>query len=318
MAACHWRLIIRSTPAPCPSGRPRSCARLEPFDVLLAVGINLLRLYIHAEPERPLPDHSRIIQLDNDSWQIGKTYAVEVGLLGDPKSGLLELADCLEPKLSTAQRETAKASIDIHARRRREEQQALHNRIDSELSRHPMTSMALMGTLARVLPPRAAVVEEAITTHGNLLEKLGILRDPSSHFAHRGWALGWGLGCALGVKLAWPNRPVVGLLGDGAALYGIQGLWTAARENIPVTFIICNNSQYRILAVCGQVMNLPGCEAASAPGLKLDSPAVDFVGLARAFGVEAHVVTNPEELADRLSTSFQRADRPLLLDARIA
>ena len=85
-------------------------------------------------------------------------------------------------------------------------------------------------SLARVLPPDVAVVEEAITTHQNVFERLGALRDPAGFFAHRGWALGWGIGAAMGVKLAWPDRPVLALIGDGAAMYGIQGLWTAAHH----------------------------------------------------------------------------------------
>jgi benzoylformate decarboxylase len=214
-------------------------------------------------------------------------------------------------------RADSQARLEAHRLRRQADQEAQLAEIDRQLDQQPMTGLALMGTLACVLPPRAAVVEEAITTHGNILEKLGILRDPSGHFAHRGWALGWGLGCALGVKLAWPERPVVGLLGDGAALYGIQGLWTAARENIPVTFIVCN-SQYRILAVCGRVLTLPACEQATAPGLRLDHPPVDFVGMARALGVEARRVATAEELADRLRDAFRAGDRPLLIEARIA
>ena len=55
-------------------------------------------------------------------------------------------------------------------------------------------------------------------------------------------------GVAIGAKLAWPERPVLALLGEGAAAYGMQGLWTAARYNIPVVFVICNNAQYQILA----------------------------------------------------------------------
>ena len=53
------------------------------------------------------------------------------------------------------------------------------------------------------------------------------------------------------MKLAWPERPVLALLGEGAALYGIQGLWSAAHYHIPVTFVICNNAQYQILKICG-------------------------------------------------------------------
>ena len=80
-----------------------------------------------------------------------------------------------------------------------------------------------MEAIARVLPKNVAVVEEAVTTTNTTLERLGAIADPSGYFGHRGWALGWGLGCSIGVQLAWPDRPVLALLGDGASLYGIQG-----------------------------------------------------------------------------------------------
>src|SRR4029077_17753325 len=134
---------------------------------------------------------------------------------------------------------------------------ALRAKMAAERERRPMTPLTMMGALAKVLPPDAAVVEEAVTTTNTTLERLGALADPAAYFGQRGWALGWGLGFALGVKLAWPQRPALALIGDGASLYGIQALWTAAHHNIPVTFVICNNAQYKILKDCGELMPFP-------------------------------------------------------------
>lgn len=298
-----------------PFWSPEVRAALEGFDVVLAVGMNVLRLYIHREPARPIPEHVRLIHLDSNPWEIAKNYPVEVGLIGDPKTGLEEL-DALLARLQTPeQAATCRSRRERLATLRRAERQALEGEIASQRPDRPMTPLTLMSALARVLPPDAAVVEEAITTHQNVLERLGVLKDPSGHFAHRGWALGWGLGCALGVKLAWPRRPVLGLLGDGAAMYGIQGLWTAARHRIPVTFVVCNNAQYKILRVCGDVMALPRL-GAGAPGLDLTGPAVDFVGLARSLGVEARRVEEPDELSERVRDSLA-GDRPRLFEVPI-
>ena len=80
-----------------------------------------------------------------------------------------------------------------------------------------MTPLTFMSNVARVFPANGAVVEEAVTSTNMTLERLGAIQDPTGYFGHRGWALGWGLGCALGVKLAWPDRPVLALLGEGSA-----------------------------------------------------------------------------------------------------
>ena len=134
---------------------------------------------------------------------------------------------------------------------------ALHEQVAGERELRPLTPLGLMGALARVLPADVAVIEEAVTTTNTTFERLGVLKNTTGYFGHRGWALGWGLGCAIGAKLAWPDRPVLGLIGEGSALYGIQGLWTAARYKIPVTFVICNNAQYQILKIGAKGLNLP-------------------------------------------------------------
>lgn len=299
-----------------PFWAPDTRERLEGFDVILVVGMNLLRLYIHREPEHPIPEDARIIHLDVDPWEIGKNYPVEVGLTGDPGCGLAELDELLSQRMNSEQNQAAVERRQHHAHRREVEYKSLMSDLKEQQDQRPMTPLTLMHSIARVLPENSAVVEEAPTTHGNVLERLGVLKDPTSRFAHRGWALGWGLGCALGVKLAWPHRPVLALLGDGSALYGIQGLWSAAHHNIPVTFVVCNNTQYKILKNCGGIMSMPHVQSGASPGVDLIQPEVDFVGLARSFGVEAHRVVEPDEFSNRLRDSLD-GDRPQLLEVPI-
>jgi benzoylformate decarboxylase len=213
-------------------------------------------------------------------------------------------------------RPEARQRIADGAALREREQAELLQRIDNERTARPMTARTLMHALARVLPENAAVIEEAPTTHHNMLETLGVLKDPTGHFAHRGWALGWGPGCAIGVKLAWPHRPVAALIGDGAALYGIQAVWTAAKYRVPVVFVIANNSQYKILKSVARILPLPAMAKGNNVGMDLGGPAIDFVGLARSFGVEAHRVAEPDELSERVRAGLQAAS-PILFEVPI-
>jgi len=299
-----------------PLWSPQVRRALAEFDVLLVAGVNLLRSYIYQEPARPLPENLRLVQMDDDPWQIGKNYPVEVGLLGDLKTGLAELGDRLAEVMPASQAAAARARVERYAASRRAAQETLRTKMAAERERRPMTPLTLMGALAKVLPRDAAVVEEAVTTTNTTLERLGALADPAAYFGHRGWALGWGLGSALGVKLAWPGRPVLAILGDGGAMYGIQGLWSAAHHRIPVTFVICNNAQYLILKHCGDAMPLPRMAARQYLGMDLVQPEIDFVGLARSLGVEARRVTEPEELSAQVEASLT-GDRPVLFDVAI-
>ena len=219
-----------------------------------------MRQYIYFEPARPIPEHIKLVQIDEDPWQIGKNYPVEVGVIGDTKAGARRTACAAESdsrrsrELDAKVRERTARHVAKHARRPRG---AASSRSQSQRDVRPMTPLGLMGALANVLPPDVAVIEEAVTTTNTTFERLGVLKNTTGYFGHRGWALGWGLGVSIGVKLAWPERPVLALLGEGAAAYGIQGLWSAARYKIPVVFVICNNAQYQILKLCGRSLSLP-------------------------------------------------------------
>jgi benzoylformate decarboxylase len=300
-----------------PLWSPEIRERLNDCDVLLVVGMDLLRQYVYHEPARAIPEHIRIVHLDEDPRQLGKNYSTEVGVVGDTRESLRELHNLIESQALPTFRAAAKSRTNDLATRKTREVERLKSQIESQLATRPLTPLALMGTLARVLPADVAVIEEAVTTTNTTFERLGALKNTTGYFGHRGWSLGWGLGVSIGVKLAWPERPVLALLGEGAATYGIQGLWSAARYNVPVVFVICNNAQYQILKIGARGLDLPRAKQGQYEGLDLTGPEIDYVGLAQAFGVEAHRITEPDELADRVSAAF-RGNRPILFDVPIS
>jgi benzoylformate decarboxylase len=300
-----------------PLWSPEVRERLAEFDVLLVAGMDLLRQYVYHEPARAIPEHIRLVHLDEDPWQLGKNYPVEVGVLGNVKVSLAELGEQLALQTTAQQSAAARERAAHFAAQHSAARDKLRQQIAAERDIRPLTPLGLMGALASVLPPDVAVIEEAVTTTNTTFERLGALTNMTGYLGHRGWALGWGLGCSIGVKLAWPDRPVLALLGEGAAMYGIQGLWSAARYRIPVTFVICNNAQYQILKIGAKGLALPQAKAGRFVGMDLVDPEIDFVALARALGVAAHRVSEPDELAQRVRDSFT-AGEPLLLDVPIA
>jgi benzoylformate decarboxylase len=301
-----------------PLWSPEVRQRLNEYDVVLVVGMDLLRQYIYFEPSRPIPEHIKLIQIDEDPWQIGKNYAVEVGIIGHTKEVLNEIGMVFHFMLDVeSYREIIKQRTVRHVAKHNAAREKLQGKIAEQRELRPMTPLGLMGALARILPPNVAVIEEAVTTTNTTFERLGVLKNTTGYFGHRGWALGWGLGVAIGAKLAWPERPVLALLGEGAAAYGIQGLWSAARYKIPVVFVICNNAQYQILKLCGRSLSLPQANQEHFEGMDLIGPELDYLALARGFGVEAHRITEPDELAERVAAAFQ-GDKPILFDVPIS
>lgn len=287
-----------------PFWSPEVRQRLAEFDVLLAVGIKLFQQYIHHEPPCPLPAHVRLVQIDDSPWELGKNYPPAAAVLGHLKPALADLAAELDAVMSPAGRSAAKARTAGRAAEHEARRVALRRQAAEELGLRPMSSLAFMESIARVLPDDVAVIEESPTTTAGYLERTGLLRNTTGYFAQRGWALGWGLNCAIGVQLAWPERPVLALLGDGSALYGVQGLWTAAHYQLPVTFVVANNSEYRILKECARELKLPAALAGRYLGLDVAAPSIDYVGLARSLGVAARRVCEPDELSEVVRQSL--------------
>ena len=301
-----------------PLWSPEVRQRLQEYDLLLVVGMDLLRQYVYYEPSRAIPEHIRLVHIDEDPYQLGKNYPVEVGVIGETKTSLAELKQELESRISPREAEQYRARAVSLGQQSLLARSKLEVQIESQRRLRPLTPLGLMGALARILPPDVAVVEEAVTTTNTTFERLGVLENTTGYFGHRGWALGWGLGVSIGVKLAWPDRPVLALLGEGAALYGIQGLWSAAHYQIPVVFVICNNAQYQILKIGARGLDLPQAKAGKYEGLDLVEPEVDLVQVAQGLGVEARRISEPDELCDAIQTAWKANDKPVLFDVPIS
>jgi acetolactate synthase-1/2/3 large subunit len=146
------------------------------------------------------------------------------------------------------------------------------------------------------IPDNAIVLDEAVTS-GRAFSGATMGSRPHDWLNIMGGSIGWGLAAAVGAAIAAPDRKVIALEGDGSALYTQQALWTMARENLDVTIVIFANRAYKILL--GELANV----GAAAPGrnatdmLTLDRPDLDFVTLAKGYGVEAGRATTLDELA---------------------
>ena len=159
-----------------------------------------------------------------------------------------------------------------------------------------------MAALADAWPEDAIAVVETPSSTIALRNRLRLSRPGSYYFSASG-GLGFGIAAAVGVQLAQPQRPVVCVLGEGSAQYGITALWSAAAYKVPVTFLVLQNDEYMILKWFAQME-----QAVGAPGL--DLPGLDVAAVARAYGVPSREVSGREELTEALrSTSPCRMGR---------
>jgi benzoylformate decarboxylase len=132
----------------------------------------------------------------------------------------------------------------------------------------------------------------------------------------RGGGLGWGMPAAVGCSLGLGRAPVVCLVGDGAALYSPQALWTAARYRLPICYVVLNNASYAILKSGMLSLDLASAKRGIYPGMDLVEPEIDYAGLARSLGVRAERVEKPGELRDVLAACLAGPE-PALVDVAI-
>lgn len=120
-----------------------------------------------------------------------------------------------------------------------------------------------------------------------------------------GGAIGYGMPCAVGAAVACPERKVICLQADGGGMYYPQALWTAAREGLDITVIVCANRSYRILQMelSRSGNQQPGKAALSLTNLA--NPQINWCGLARSLGVEAVQVNDTEGLLKELAAAMQ-------------
>jgi benzoylformate decarboxylase len=137
-----------------------------------------------------------------------------------------------EQKRSPDQAAKVRERVARHVAKHDAAREKLKTQITAQRDIRPLTPLGLMGALANVLPHDVAVVEEAGDDDEHDVRAAGRSEKHDRLFWAPRMGAGMGIGVAIGAKLAWPERPVLALLGEGAAAYGVQGLWSAARYKV--------------------------------------------------------------------------------------
>jgi len=265
-----------------PAWRDQIRALLAPFDAILVAGAPVFTY--HVEGSGPhWPEHARLMALSDDPQHLAALPGGG-GVLGDVADGLAQLAERVNARKFAGQS---------------------HQLKDPQAA---MTAAYVLKRIAALRPNEAVIVEEAPTARGPEHDVLPITREGGFYSCASG-GLGYSLPAAVGVAMGQPDK-VIAILGDGAAMYTIQGLYAARNEAANVSFVILNNQAYAALTGFSAefgMNHVPGC----------DLTGLDFVKLAEAQGLPARRVDAVSGLDAALEWSFAQQG-PSLLDVRIA
>jgi benzoylformate decarboxylase len=167
---------------------------------------------------------------------------------------------------------------------------------------HPSASSKLIDSVAS----RDAIYRDESTSTTDIMWQRLRTENPGSYYFGAAGGLGFAMPAAIGVQLAEPERQVIAVIGDGSANFSITALWTAARYDVPVIYVVMRNGTYGALRWFAGVLG-----AENVPGL--DVPGIDFVSVATGYGVAAWRAESDEQFIEHFTRAL-KSRKPALIE----
>jgi benzoylformate decarboxylase len=277
-----------------PADRPRVREALGGHDVLLVVGTAALRQYPY-KPGSLVPDGTRVFVVTADAAEANRSPA-ELAIVGDPAALCSAISTQLgggSPVEQTSNQ--VKRHVETY-------------RLDPPTADEPLRAAHVFQLLAQRLPENTTIVEESPSSRP-ALEALVPARRPFGFLSAAMGGLGFAMPAAIGLKLARPDHPVIGIIGDGSSMYSIQSLWTAADLGVGVVFIVLNNGGYAVMN------RLADQRGGAAPWPSFGGVSVSAI--AAGLGVEAVRIDDYAELVailDRVGPGLGARQEPLVVE----
>ncbi|HZH83979.1 MAG TPA: thiamine pyrophosphate-binding protein [Phototrophicaceae bacterium] len=282
-------------------------------DLLFAIGCRLIREYRYL-PDPVIKDATRCIHIEEDPWEIGKVFPVDVGIIADARSALRALLEIYPRVAPDANGRNERLELINNAQQQIKVE--LEHRSRQGWDATPINTARLVRTMDRLIEKDALIVNESPTSKDILMANFRFSAARSYFSNSSGGYLGWGLGAAIGAKLASPRRRVVACIGDGCAMFGLQGLWTLAKYRVPLTVVVFNNRAY--MAVKNQFRGSEErVRIAAEMGAEITGPDLNFARLAETFGIYGQRVEQPDAIEPALKRALEQ-NGPALVDVVIA
>ena len=262
---------------------------LKSADLVLAIGTEFGETDYDFFFEGMVEFSGKLIRIDIDTGQLSRNVKSDLAICSDAKNALLALNNIIGNWKGRS------SDGAVRARKIREKLKA---------TRDPGYEK-FFDTIRSALPEVIIAGDSTQPVYYAWLHYE--TEKPRSYFhsASGFGTLGYAIPAAIGAKLAVPERPVIGLIGDGAAQFTIGELASAVEAKLPVIFLVWNNSGYAEIKRFMVDANIPQI------GVDIYTP--DFIGLGKAFGCHAVRASNFDDLKSELIIAAQK-DLPTLIE----
>ena len=288
--------------------------KMADFECVFALGGKSFITILYSEASA-LPKGCELFQLSVDGRDLGRTYPSKLSVVGDIQFSLRELNKLLVEKVAPKKVEFEKQCENAKQRfeQRRSE---LESEVNSLLDQDEIHPLGAGRELAEGIGTGTPIVDEAIATASHLRKFLNNSSTRQYSFL-RGGALGWGMPAAVGFSLGIGRKPVVSIVGDGAAMYSPQALWTAVHENLPVTFVVINNREYNVLKNFMRAQpHYKAAQTVKFVAMDICNPVIDFHALAKSMGMAAIKVDRAGDITQAVRRAIDSGE-PNLIEIKI-
>lgn len=270
-------------------------------DTVLIVGAKLSpQDTMRESPNVFNPRQQQIIQIDIDDRNAGWTFPIELGLIGDAGSILSQLIEASQQAAPDTTGTRGEWASGLTGKKR---DRSYYTDPTLSIDTSPVTPQRLVSVLQESLSPDTVFALDA-GNNRTWMAHFYQSREAKTFFAPGGTAgMGWGLPASVALKLAYPNRPVCCVTGDGGYMMTVNALSTAVQYQLPILCVVFNDS------ALGMVLDH------QEPGRYIASEFVptDNGAIARGMGAFGVQVNDSRDLPDALREA-QASGLPAVVD----
>ena len=277
-----------------------NAALLSQSDAILSIGAEYSEI---GDPNEkpPFPPSIPLASLSVGRLDTTRQLWPDIALSGHPRASLTRLAELVGKAGVASEKRARRLAVCAGLREGRRNRVAHVGELDRSIS--PVPPAQLIEEIRRFCGQDWIVLQGG-STAGFQFDSIYEMDDPDKFHGLSGKASaqGWAGPVSIGIQLAAPQSRVMALIGDGNLMFSATCLWAAAKNKLPMIFVVINNGGWASIPSFMRIYGnfTPNEGAGNEMGWTFGEAPIDYVSLARGLGLSAGRASTADELAEIL------------------